>query len=149
LILPPRLVEPFVRVRRGTDLFTSSILQAVFAAFVSAGDLDRHLRRSRRLYRQRRDALVESLTRWLPEATPTGISAGLQMVLGLPPGVEERAVVDNARAAGVRVNSLGEFRIGRRSRLPASLVLGYGALPPADAERGVRGLAQAVHASIG
>ena len=103
LILPPRLVEPFVRVRRGTDLFTSSILQAVFAAFVSSGDLDRHLRRSRRLYRQRRDALVESLARWLPEATTTGISAGLHLVLCLPPGTDECAVVDHALAAGVDV----------------------------------------------
>jgi GntR family transcriptional regulator/MocR family aminotransferase len=149
LILPPRLVESFVRVRRGTDLFTSSILQAVFAAFVSAGDLDRHLRRSRRLYRQRRDALVESLARWVPEGTTTGISAGLQMVLCLPPGAEERAVVDHALAVGVRVNSLGEFRTGRRSRLPPALVLCYGALAPADAERGARLLAKAVDDAIG
>jgi GntR family transcriptional regulator / MocR family aminotransferase len=148
LVLPPRLVEPFVRVRRATDLFTSSILQAVFAAFVSSGDLDRHLRRSRRLYRQRRDALVDSLARWLPEATPAGVSAGLQMVLWLPPGAEECAVVKRALAAGVRVNGLGEFRTGRRSRLPPALVLGYGAIGPADAERGARMLAKAVHDSL-
>jgi GntR family transcriptional regulator/MocR family aminotransferase len=148
LVLPPQLVEPFVRIRRGTDLFTSSILQAVFAAFVSAGDLDRHLRRSRRLYRQRRDVLVDALARWLPEATPTGISAGLQMVLCLPPGAEECAVVDCARAVGVRVNGLGEFRTGRRSRLPPALVLGYGAIAPADAELGARLLANAVHDAL-
>jgi GntR family transcriptional regulator / MocR family aminotransferase len=149
LILPPRLVEPFVRVRRGTDLFTSSILQAVFASFVSSGDLDRHLRRSRRLYRERRDALVESLARWLPEATTTGISAGLQLVLCLPPGADECAVVDHALAAGVCVNGLGEFRTGRRSKLPSALVLGYGALAPADAERGARLLAKAVRDATG
>jgi GntR family transcriptional regulator / MocR family aminotransferase len=148
LVLPPQLVEPFVRIRHATDLFTSSMLQAVFASFVSSGDLDRHLRRSRRLYRQRRDALVDSLARWLPEATPTGVSAGLQMVLCLPPGAEECAVVDHALAAGVRVNGLGEFRTGRRSRLPPALVLGYGPIAPADAERGARLLAKAVHDAV-
>jgi GntR family transcriptional regulator/MocR family aminotransferase len=149
LVLPLPLVEPFVRVRRGTDLFTSSILQAVFAAFVSSGDLDRHLRRSRRLYRQRRDALVNSLARWLPEATTAGVSAGLQLVLWLPAGAEESDVVDRALAGGVRVNGLGEFRTGRRSRLPPALVLGYGAIAPADAERGARMIATAVHDTLG
>jgi DNA-binding transcriptional MocR family regulator len=145
----PQPVEPIVRIRHATDLFTSSMLQAVFAAFVSAGDLDRHLRRSRRLYRQRCDALVDSLARWLPQATPTGVPAGLQMVLCLPPGAEECAVVDHALAAGVRVNGLGEFRTGGRSRLPPALVLGYGPIAPVDAERGARLLAKAVHDALG
>lgn len=146
-VLPPDLREPVVEVRRGTDVLTSTLLQATFAAFLAAGDLDRHLRTVRRTYRQRRDALVAAVATHLPEAAPTGVAAGLQTVLTLPPGTDEDAVVARAAQAGVRVVGLARFRTGGGTSLPPALVLGYGAVRPAAIERGVVLLADAVRAS--
>ncbi|MGH9273207.1 MAG: PLP-dependent aminotransferase family protein, partial [Acidimicrobiales bacterium] len=56
LVLPPELVEPVMTQRVLTDLATSSIDQAALAVFLDAGDLDRHLRGTRRIYRRRRDS---------------------------------------------------------------------------------------------
>lgn len=147
MVLPPPVIETVMEVRRGTDVLTSTLSQATFAAFVSSGDLDRHLRRVRRLYRQRRDALVTAVATHFPEATPTGVSAGLQTLLMLPPRWDEAAVARSAAAVGVRLRTLSEFRMGSPTDLPPALVLGYGPLEPATIERGVRLLATAARTS--
>jgi GntR family transcriptional regulator/MocR family aminotransferase len=68
-ILPAALVDDVVALRADTDGATSTILQATFAQLMRTGDLDRHLRRSRRVYRVRRDAVVAAVRRWPPQAT--------------------------------------------------------------------------------
>lgn len=117
-----------------------------FAAFLGHGELDRHLRRTRRVYRERRDAVVAALARWLPDAVPSGVAAGFHVLVTLPPGTDEQAVVAGALAAGVKVYPLAGYR-ARRTRLPAAVVLGYGSVPPALAERGIELLAGAVAAA--
>jgi GntR family transcriptional regulator/MocR family aminotransferase len=68
-ILSAALVDDVVALRADTDGATSTILQATFAQLMRTGDLDRHLRRSRRVYRVRRDAVVAAVRRWPPQAT--------------------------------------------------------------------------------
>ena len=143
LVLPPGLVDPVVDVRRATDLATASILQATYAAFLERGDLDRHLRRMRRTYRVRRDALIESLATWLPDVSPRGASAGLHVLVGLPPGLREQDLADRALEDGVRVYPLGTYRVRRRPDDEHGLVLGYGQLAPTLLERGVQVLGAA------
>jgi GntR family transcriptional regulator / MocR family aminotransferase len=144
LVLPDVLVEPVLDRRRVTDGATSTLLQAGFAAFLAAHDLDRHLRRVRRVYRQRRDAVVAALREWLPEVTLHGVAAGLNVLVTFPPGVDEGVLVRRALAAGVRVYPLGGFRVRPAADDVAGLVLGYGCVPPAAAAIGVRRLAAAV-----
>ena len=144
LVVPPQLVESIVAGRRVIDHATSSFLQGTYAAFLTTGDLDRHLRRTRRVYRQRRDALIAALARWLPGATPSGVAAGLQLVLTLPRGLDEATVAARARAAGIGVYPLGNYYTADRGDRPPALVLGYGPVTPAQSELGVRLLADAV-----
>jgi GntR family transcriptional regulator / MocR family aminotransferase len=144
LIVPPPLLERIVAGRRLTDHATSSFLQAAAAVFLANGDLDRHLRRTRRVYRRRRDALIAALARWLPGATPGGIAAGLHILVTLPHRDEDSMIAERARAAGVRVYPLSMYRTSRRPDQPPALVLGYGALSPAEMERGVRLLGAAL-----
>ena len=144
LVVPPQLLESIVAGRRVIDHATSSFLQGTYAAFLTTGDLDRHLRRTRRVYRQRRDALIAALARWLPGATLSGVAAGLQLVLTLPRGLDEDTVAARARAAGVRVYPLGNYYTADRRDRPPALVLGYGPVTPAQSELGVRLLADAV-----
>jgi GntR family transcriptional regulator/MocR family aminotransferase len=138
LVLPGELVEPIVAARRATDSATSSFLQATYAAFLSRGDLDRHLRRTRRIYRQRRDALIAALARWFPDAVPRGASAGLQLLVNLPSELDEQAFVALALQAGARAYPLGTYRASARPDLGPGLLLGYGALTPAASEEGAR-----------
>jgi GntR family transcriptional regulator/MocR family aminotransferase len=144
LVVPAPLLEPIVAGRQATDHATSSLVQAAAAVFLTNGDLDRHLRRTRRVYRRRRDALIAALARWLPEATPSGVAAGLHVLVTLPDLHDESEIVARARAAGVGVYPLSPFSTSARPDDPPALVLGYGTLGPAELERGVRLLADAL-----
>lgn len=143
IVSPPALVQSIVAARRGTDVHSSTVLHATFAEFLRSGDLDRHLRRGRNVYRRRRDALIDAVARHFPEAVPTGVSAGLQTLLRLPAGYDEDGVVERAAAAGVIVAGLRRFRVGPVTPLPPGLVLGYGRLDAERIERGVALLADA------
>ena len=128
LVLPPDLVDPVVDQRRATDGATSVLLQATYEAFLANGDLDRHLRRSRRTYRQRRDAVIDALARWLPMAEPSGVAAGLQVLVTLPAGARRgpgaRAGAGR-RGAGVPARHLPrEAGQGRTTSVRARLRLG-------------------------
>jgi GntR family transcriptional regulator/MocR family aminotransferase len=144
LVLPTPLVRPIATSRILVDRATSAPLQATFAEFLTSGDLDRHLRRMRREYRQRRDVLIAALERWLPDARPSGIAAGLHVMVTLPPRVDEVELTERAAAAGVRVYPLKPYRIAKPGAAAPAILLGYANLTPALIEQGVQELAMIV-----
>ena len=64
------------RAREGLDHGLPALEQHALADFIERGAYDRHIRRSARAYRRRRDALLEALARELPDATVSGAAAG-------------------------------------------------------------------------
>ncbi|BCJ38779.1 GntR family transcriptional regulator [Actinocatenispora thailandica] len=130
LAAPPGLVAPLVRQRRYTDRHTGILEQLTFAELIRSGRYDRHVRRSRATYRRRRDELVAALPAGLPV---TGIAAGLHLLVGLPPGVSEAALVGAARRRSLGLAGLSSH-YGRSGRRPPQLVVGYGT-PPEHAFR--------------
>ncbi len=136
LALPPRLVGAVCARQRRRGAVPAPLMQLTLADLIERGELDRHLRRQRRRYARRRDALLEALARALPELTVQGAAAGLYAVLALPAGVREQAVLDAARARGVALEGLG----GR----PPALVLGYANLPESGVARAVSALAASI-----
>jgi GntR family transcriptional regulator/MocR family aminotransferase len=61
LVLPEQLTRPFVAAKRLWDSGTPMLEQAALAEFLRSGDFERHIRRMRRVYRSRRDALIQAL----------------------------------------------------------------------------------------
>jgi len=90
--------------------------QLALADLIERGDLDRHLRRWRRLYRRQRDALLAALAARLPEVTIHGAAAGLYIVLGLPADLDEHAVLA-AALAGYRLGGARHRAASDRRRL--------------------------------
>ena len=62
LIIPKDLVPVFAQVRRFSDIFPATPLQAVLADFIREGHLALHIRRMRRLYLERHDTLVSEIS---------------------------------------------------------------------------------------
>jgi GntR family transcriptional regulator / MocR family aminotransferase len=142
LVLPPTLVDAVVAVREMAGRAGASLAQATIADFLHRGDLDRHLRRTRRIYRQRRDTLMAALADYFPEATPSGIAAGLHLLVSLPPEIDDVALTERAAAEGVGVEALSHYRVRRRPDLPTGLVVGYGSITPSQTAQGVKILAE-------
>jgi GntR family transcriptional regulator/MocR family aminotransferase len=141
--VPPSLLDAVTDRKDLADCGTARIEQHAFANFLVRGELDRHLRRMRSSYRRRRDLLVEALAESLPEATVSGIAAGLHATARLPEHYDEQAILDEARRRRIDHTTMRDFWIGPASG-PPTLLLGYTQLPEASIAAGVRELAEAV-----
>lgn len=138
-VLPERYVGDVTSQYVVTWASPSSIQQVAMATFLASGELDRHIRRTRRIYRRRRDALVAALAEQLPEVRIGGAAAGLQLVAWLPEGADEPAIAGAARRRGVAVHALHRhFTCG--PDVPPALVLGYAQLNEIALRRAVREL---------
>jgi GntR family transcriptional regulator/MocR family aminotransferase len=85
------------------------------------------MRRTRRVYQRRRDALVAALGEYLPEARIGGAAAGLHLFAWLPEDSDEPAIAGAARRRGVAVHALHRHCTCVAPQPPA-LILGYGHL---------------------
>jgi GntR family transcriptional regulator/MocR family aminotransferase len=141
MVAPERLAEGVVAAKAADDLGTPVVEQLALADFLERGELDRHLRRTRAVYRGRRDALVTALADRLPECLPAGVAAGLHLVVHLPAGTDEPAVLARARSRGVGLYGLSEHRIEPG---PPALLLGYGRIAEPAIAAAVAELAAAV-----
>jgi GntR family transcriptional regulator/MocR family aminotransferase len=144
LLAPASMVDALATAKEAADRGSPVIEQLAFADFLARGAFDHHLRRMRPIYRRRRDALLASLRRHLPELRPVGASAGLHVLAWLPPRLEEAEVVDAAAREGVGVYGLGSQRMTRVG--PNGLLFGYASLSEAMIEEGVLLLASAMDA---
>jgi DNA-binding transcriptional MocR family regulator len=91
------------------------VLQAALADFVGSGGYDRHLARVRRTLRGRRDALLESLGKEMPEGvTWTHPDGGLQLWVELPEDIDTAELLAEAVRGGVLFAPGFQFRCDRR-----------------------------------
>jgi GntR family transcriptional regulator/MocR family aminotransferase len=121
-VLPSHLAAEVAAEKALSDLGTPVLEQLTLAAFLGRGELDRHLRQTRPLYRRRRDALLHGL----PGLPAAGAAAGLHALVGLPPGSDESQVAAAAATNEVAVEPLGPHDM-TGDHEPA-LILGYSRL---------------------
>ena len=139
LVAPPELASAVARERWAVDSGGNAVTARAYARLLASGEVDRHLRRTRRDYRERRDRLVAALSARGFEVG--GVAAGLHLLLRLPPGTDEAAVVERLAEQRIRIRGLASYSL---SPQPPALVLGYGRLPLAAIEAAVDQLASAV-----
>jgi GntR family transcriptional regulator / MocR family aminotransferase len=143
MVVPHPLVDQLAGIKEANDRGSASLDQLAFADFLSRGEFDRHLRRMRPIYRERRDAMLDALNRHLPEMRTTGASAGLHVLAMLPAGIDEASVIETALAAGVKVTGL-RHTYEDPARAPGGLILGYGLVSVSQIDEGVRLLSKAI-----
>ncbi|MEE2851183.1 MAG: PLP-dependent aminotransferase family protein [Actinomycetota bacterium] len=124
LALPADLLGAVIEAKRRADRGTDILAQLAFAELIESGALDRHVRRMRRRYRQRRDALLATLGDSAPAMSVHGVAAGLHAVVSLPAGITEADVMVAARKREIALTALAPF--WHRDPGTAGIVVGYG-----------------------
>jgi GntR family transcriptional regulator/MocR family aminotransferase len=142
LIVPTAMADAIAAAKKAADLGSPALDQLTFADFLASGEHDRHLRRMRSVYRQRRDVLLAGIARHLPELRPVGASAGLHLLAWLPEDVPEPAFIGAAADLGIRIDGLGPRRIVPGD--PGGVIFGYGAVSESAIERSLPRLAEAL-----
>ncbi|WP_084957263.1 PLP-dependent aminotransferase family protein [Thermoactinospora rubra] len=135
---PPEVADRVRRARGELDLGSPVIEQYALAHFLRSGAYDRNLRRMRREYRRRRDALVRALAEEMPEVCVGGIEAGLHVYLTLPPDWDEERLARAAQDIGLAAEPVGPMRFTPGG--PPAVVVGFARLPAHRAAEAVREL---------
>jgi GntR family transcriptional regulator/MocR family aminotransferase len=127
MVVPEPLLPDIVAAKGPVDM-VSALDQLTLAELITSGGFDRHVRSRRQSYRRRRDQLVRALAQTAPDVRVTGMDAGLQAVLELPPGTEH-TVLQAAANQGLMVSGMAQFRheeLGEPA--PDALVVNYSAV---------------------
>jgi GntR family transcriptional regulator/MocR family aminotransferase len=141
MAMPPWLAWQLISAKAVEDGGSEIVGQLALRDFIVRGELDRHVRRMRVRYEERREALLGALAQWLPQARAVGEPAGLYELVELPGDVDEHALLAAAATHGVGAESLSQHRFTTGG--PPGLVLGYGNLSEPAIEQGVRLLGKA------
>jgi GntR family transcriptional regulator/MocR family aminotransferase len=139
---PPELIAEAAREKRLADDFSPVLDQLTLAAFLRSGDYDRHVRKARRAYRSRRDAMLDALATHLPELQVAGVAAGVHLLLRLPSSVDDVALAERAVHARIRVAPLSGFYVEHPHA--RGLVIGYGRVHETAIQPAVRALAAVI-----
>ena len=97
-IAPPALFEKLVLLKQANDLHSSTYNQ-IIAHELASGILDSHVPMLRDRYRERRDAMVAALHRYLPNgASFSRPGGGMFVWLTLPQGMNSQSLLEKALA---------------------------------------------------
>jgi GntR family transcriptional regulator/MocR family aminotransferase len=117
VVVPPALAARFVEVAECLAPAPGAVVQLALAEFLRDGHYLRHLRRMKRLYAARRDALLAQF------AGMSGIEPmGLAVLLRLPRGSNDEAIARAARTHGLAPGVLSSWYATDAARAPALLL---------------------------
>jgi GntR family transcriptional regulator/MocR family aminotransferase len=143
VVVPDSLVEVFTRAKALADGGGPLLEQDALADFIASGEFERHIRRSRSRYAERRSALLKALEGSFGDRIEVyGAEAGLHLTIRLKDKLNRpmRELVAQATEVGLGIYPADGY-YSRPPRAP-TLVLGYTSLAPQDIREGVRRLAK-------
>ncbi len=97
IVAPPDVIARLSQLKQSTDLHTSSFAQMVIYEAAREGFIDEHVKLIRRVYKERRDAMLQALADYFPpEVSWTHPQGGLFLWVTMPAGVDSRRLLDTA-----------------------------------------------------
>jgi GntR family transcriptional regulator / MocR family aminotransferase len=136
---PPGLAGAVAAEKRRDDHGSPTLDQLALARLIESGRYDKHLRRMRAVYGERREVLLDALRRHAPKVELTGLAAGFHAVAKLPGGVDEQHLVTTAAERSIKLYPMSTYRHSGATE-PAQIVLGFGNLSEGEIERGIEAI---------
>lgn len=131
LVIPEPLIDRFTETLRRFGVKASVAAQRALGTFIDDGEFYRHIRRTRRIYGERRATFLGLIgEKFGADAEYSDHQAGMQIALRLPNIADDIALADAAVAAGVRCMPLSGF--SAMGTGPKGLLLGFCAFSEAE-----------------
>jgi GntR family transcriptional regulator / MocR family aminotransferase len=152
VVLPKSLVATARHFKTLMDNGRPWLEQAALADFMMSGGYDRHLRCIRRLYLDRRNALLASLNKHFGDNDTIGDATGMHLVWKLPKHLPSASEIESkALKAGVGVYTVdggGAIDLTNVPEHERLLVLGFSSLSEKDIDAGIARLAAALEPAL-
>jgi GntR family transcriptional regulator/MocR family aminotransferase len=146
VVVPGRLLGRLRDHLHQRGALASLFLQPMLAEFMVNGDFARHIRRTRRIYARRMQAMMALAPRLHDLLVLNPASAGMHIVADLAPPLRrrmnDREAASRADASGITAAALSQFYAGRATR--QGLLLGFAAFGEDAGSRAMDRLAQAL-----
>lgn len=124
MVLPEELLRVY-REKCGFINSTVSVVdQLIVQRFIEEGYYERHLNKTRALYKGRHDMLIKGLSPLTDRCKISGEHAGVHLLLTFDGGPDETELIRRAGEEGIRVYGLSDYIIGGKAKKP-TVLLGY------------------------
>lgn len=144
LVVPESLVNRALTIKDALSGDSPAHTQAALADFIAEGDLVRHIRKMRRLYKQKHQRMLEMIERYFSDKVEViSQAAGLHITLKWRGYVNEQQWTRLAQDQGIVIRPLSYYEHGGQyQRDWSGVVLGYGNVALNDIEKHIQRLAE-------
>lgn len=125
MVLPETLLKEYERKNDFVHSTVSKVDQLIVQRFIEEGYYERHLNKTRALYKSRHDVLIEELKCMSDILTISGEHAGVHLLLTFFNGMTEEELIQRARREDIRVYGMSDYWIGKKEEESATILLGY------------------------
>lgn len=144
LVLPSHLVEKCRRVKWFSDLHTPSLNQLILAKFIAEGYLERHIMKMKKIYKNRRDFLIQQLQSAFSNTINIfGYSTGLHLIVEFNQVQFTKELLEKIQQLGVKVYPVEDHAI-EKGKHHNRIIIGYGHLTTEEIKEGVSRLQRAI-----
>ena len=147
IVAPPEVIAKLVQLKQGADLHSSTLVQMVAYEVARDNFLDEHVKLIRRVYRERRDVMLEALARYFPpEVQWTRPQGGLFLWVTLPEGADAQKLFESPVKENVAFVPGDCFYApnGHRDAGKRQMRLNFSSAPPDQIQEGIRRLSVVV-----
>ncbi|MED0971003.1 PLP-dependent aminotransferase family protein [Bacillus paramycoides] len=139
IVLPPHLLKIYNELGGKFKQTVSTMQQLAFATFIQNGDWERHLNRSRTLYKRKHTLLVKSVTNEMGSRVQIlGEQSGLHIVLHVHNGMNEQELIHAAAKHRIKLYPLSTYDSVHNLREASYVLLGFGSIPEDSIETVVK-----------
>ena len=142
MVLPRTLLGQY---REGSSFIQSTVSkvdQLIVQRFIEEGYYERHLNKTRAMYKSRHDVLIEELKPLMKMCAISGEHAGVHLLLTFRNGITEEELIRRAEKNGIRVYGMSAYRIKEKKEETATILLGYANLSETQIREAVKILAE-------
>lgn len=127
MVLPSHLFEKYNEKMGFYSCTVSSFEQYTLARFISNGSFEKHINRTKKLYRQKRDILIQSIQNsfFSKMVTINEEKAGLHFLLHLNTKIPEYEIKRRAETKGIRLVFLSDYLFTADKKYENILVINY------------------------
>ncbi|WP_333676686.1 PLP-dependent aminotransferase family protein [Muricomes intestini] len=125
MVLPASLLSLYQERSGFLNSTVPKVDQLIVQKFIEEGYYERHLNKTRALYKSRHDVLLGCLKGIQDICTVSGENSGVHLLLHFREGLSEEELIKRAEARGIKVYGLTEHYVEPQKKRNATILLGY------------------------
>jgi len=142
------VLDKFVTAKQSADLCTSAFVQKIAALYLNQGHFDKSLQRVVAMYREKRDAMLAALEKYMPKGVMwTHPEGGLFLFVTLPNGMDAEKLFHRALEKNVAYVLGSVFHCDGSGK--NTMRLNFSFAPKEMNIEGIRRLAEAIKEEMG